>query len=159
MQNLLFHIDSRCLHGQVVTGWGFHEQIKRFLLANDAVAADAWERNQYLNAPGKEFETLVLSVADSIACLKAWSDDRKTMLITDSPRDALRILNGTVKVDLITIGNLEPGPVKRQLSPTVFVAAEDREQLREVIRQGVKVVIKPLPTSTPIVVSAPLIAE
>jgi mannose/fructose/N-acetylgalactosamine-specific phosphotransferase system component IIB len=75
------------------------------------------------------------------------------MLITSSPRDALRILTSGVKPEVITIGNLEPGPGKQQLSPTVFVNVEDREAIRQIIRLGVKVLIKPLPNSVALAVA------
>lgn len=150
MQNLLFHVDSRCIHGQIVAGWGFREQVKRFLLANDAVAADEWERKQYLETPGSDFETHVLSIAESARRLKEWNDGKKTMLIVGSPHDALRILDSGVVPDLISIGNLEPGLDKRQLAPSVFVGAGERQDLLEIIKRGIKVVILPLPTSKPV---------
>lgn len=169
----MFHIDSRCLHGQVVAGWGFREGIKRFLLANDEVAADEWERNQYLSTPGSEYETFVLSIADSIARLKSWVEEArqgveapeyedekrleaKTMLVVSAPCDAERIIQGmqgAARPGVVTIGNLDPGPDKRQLAPAVFVAPDDQPPLEAIIRLGISVVIKPLPTSPPIPVT------
>ena len=156
---LLFHIDSRCIHGQIVAGWGIREHIARFVLANDAVAADEWERNQYLSTAGSEFETLVLSLADAVARLKEWQDGRKTMLIAGSPEDALHVVIAGIRPGVITIGNLEPGPGKQQLSPTVFVDAEDRAALGQIVQLGVKVLIQPLPNSAPIAVSSEQIAD
>ena len=150
---LQFHVDSRCIHGQIVAGWGIREHIARFVLANDAVAADEWERNQYLSTAGSEFETLVLNLADAVARLKELQDGRKTMLIAGSPADALRIVLAGIRPAVITIGNLEPGPGKQQLSPTVFVDAEDRAALRQIVQLGVKVLIQPLPDSVPIPVT------
>ena len=156
---LLFHIDSRCIHGQIVAGWGIRERIARFVLANDAVAADEWERNQYLSTAGREFETQVLTLDDAVARLKEAPDDRKTMLIAGSPADALHIVRAGVRSATITIGNLEPGPGKRQLSPTVFVDTDDRAALRQIVQLGVRVLIQPLPNSVAIVVSSEQLAD
>jgi PTS system mannose-specific IIB component/fructoselysine and glucoselysine-specific PTS system IIB component len=150
MPDLVFHIDSRCIHGQVVAGWGHQARIRRFLLADDAVAADAWEREQYRATPGAEFETSVTDITEGIRLLKSWTDDKRTMLIVSSPHAALRIVEAGIRPALITIGNLEPGPDKRQISTTVFVTAEDEADLRRVLALGVSVLIQPLPSSKPL---------
>ena len=154
----LFHVDSRCIHGQIIAGWGIREQVARFVLANDEVAADEWERNQYLATAGSDFETLVLSIAEAIDRLKEPPDAHRTMVITSSPRDALRLLSAGVKSEVLTIGNLEPGPGKRQLSPTVFIDEDDRAALGQILALGVRVLIRPLPNSVPIAVSSEQIA-
>ena len=154
MHNLLFHIDSRCLHGQVIAGWGVQEQIKRFLLANNEVAADDWERNQYLAAPGSEFETHVTSIEEAIRLLQEWKDDKKTMLVLRSPHDALRILDGGFVPERITVGNLDPGAGKKELSPSVFATGHEQRDLLELLRRGVQVFLQPLPSSRPIPLSA-----
>jgi len=155
----LFHIDSRCIHGQIVAGWGIREKIVRLVLASDEVAADEWERNQYLSSAGRELETCVLSIAGAVARLRELRDGRKTMLITSSPADALRILVAGIRPEEITIGNLEPGSGKRQLSPTVFIDRADRDALRKIIGLGIRIVIKPLPNSVPIPVAELLEAD
>jgi mannose/fructose/N-acetylgalactosamine-specific phosphotransferase system component IIB len=133
-----------------MAGWGIREQIARFVLANDEVAADEWERNQYLALAGSDFETLVLSIPEAITRLKEAPDAHRTMVITSSPRDALRLLSAGVKSEVLTIGNLEPGPGKQQLSSTVFIDEGDRAALGQILALGVKVLIKPLPNSVPL---------
>jgi mannose/fructose/N-acetylgalactosamine-specific phosphotransferase system component IIB len=159
VQNLLFHIDSRCIHGQVVAGWGFQEHVQRFLLANDEVAADECERDQYLNTPGSDFETHVLGIAEAVKQLTAWNDGKRTMLIVSSPHDALRVLESGITHDLVTIGNLEPGPGRQQLSATVFVTPADRDDLTRILARGVQVLVKPLPATKPQVVAELLKAK
>jgi mannose/fructose/N-acetylgalactosamine-specific phosphotransferase system component IIB len=159
VQNLLFHIDSRRLHGQIVAGWGFPRQVKRFLLADDGVVADEWEREQYRNTPGAEFETEVMSVAESIVWLKAWTDRKRTLLVVNSPADALRILEAGIVHDLIRIGSLDPGPGKRQLSPSVSITEPDRQALLGIVQRNVRIVIQPLPGNRPIPVTELLIGS
>lgn len=156
MQNLLFHIDSRGIHGQIVAGWGPQERVRRFVLADDKIAADSWARQQYLAAPGPDFETIVVPVAEAIADLKGWNEDKRTMLIVTSPASARRMLDAGVAVEVISIGNLESGPSKQALSSSVSITPEDGEELRRIIARGVKVVIKALPKDKPEDVAARL---
>ena len=52
MSLLLIRVDDRLLHGQVTQGWGSVLNPDRFVVANDAVAGDEWEREMYeLSAP------------------------------------------------------------------------------------------------------------
>ena len=153
MDHLLFHIDSRCIHGQIVAGWGVQRQVKRFLLANDQVVADEWERNQYLSTPGSEFETFVTGIEEAIRLLRTWQDKRQTMLIVSSPHDALRIFDGGIVHELVTVGNLDPGPDKRSLSASVFVDEQEQRDLLELMRRGVQVLIQPLPRDKPVILA------
>jgi mannose/fructose/N-acetylgalactosamine-specific phosphotransferase system component IIB len=152
MQNLLFHIDSRRIHGQIIAGWGFSVRIRRFVLADDEIAGDEFERRQYEATPGDEYETLVLSVGDAVRVLKATAGEKKTMLIVSSPRDALRVLERDLAHDAITIGNLDPGAGKQRLNDSVSIDEEQREDLLRIIKRGIRVTIQTLPQDKPILI-------
>ena len=46
----LFRIDERLLHGQVIVGWGMRLHLDYYVIVDDEVAADEWERELYASA-------------------------------------------------------------------------------------------------------------
>lgn len=153
VRNLLFHIDARRIHGQIIAGWGIRAGVQRFVLADDTVATDEFERQLYLDAAGPDFETLILKVLEAAPCLAAFQDAKRTMLIVSSPRDALRVLDSGLDHDYITLGNLEPGAGKLRLSNAVYVSEDDRIVLAQIIALGVRVMLQSLPQDKPIPVA------
>ena len=47
MTLVLFRIDERLLHGQVIVGWGMRLGIERYVIVDDDLAESEWERDLY----------------------------------------------------------------------------------------------------------------
>ena len=47
MTLVLFRIDERLLHGQVIVGWGMRLGIDYYVVVDDDLAASEWEREIY----------------------------------------------------------------------------------------------------------------
>ena len=66
MSWLLHRVDDRLIHGQVVVAWGQRLRPVRIWVADDASAADEWERELLATvAPG--IEVHVVPVAEAAA--------------------------------------------------------------------------------------------
>jgi len=149
VHNLLFLIDSRGIHGKIVAGWGFREQIEEIVLANDAAAASEWEREAYVSAAGLEYSARVLSLADAVHQLPDLTVLRRTLLIVGSVADALEMLDRGLDHREIIISNLDPSRERQQLCPGVFVAESDRHTLNAIVERGVQVVVRLMPQDKP----------
>ena len=58
MSFLLYRIDDRLIHGQVVVGWGQPLDAKFIVLVDDAVATSDWEQELYrLGVPPSDQST------------------------------------------------------------------------------------------------------
>src|SRR5690606_7517584 len=72
---VLYRVDERLIHGQVVIGWGSQLKPGRYLVVDDAVAGSDWEQELYvLSLPegtGAEF----VSVAEARTRLPGWKED------------------------------------------------------------------------------------
>src|SRR5688500_10595706 len=65
MAILLYRIDDRLIHGQVVVGWGQPLDIGFLVLVDDLVASSDWEKELYRMAVPPEMEVLFASVDDA----------------------------------------------------------------------------------------------
>ncbi len=47
MSVLLYRIDERLIHGQVVMGWGPQLDVEHYVVVDDELAASEWEQDLY----------------------------------------------------------------------------------------------------------------
>src|ERR1041385_5266246 len=68
MTLVLYRIDDRLIHGQVVVGWGQPLNVAFIVLVNDEVAASEWEQELYRMGvpPGMEvhFDTVARAIRE-----------------------------------------------------------------------------------------------
>ncbi|HXD48268.1 MAG TPA: PTS sugar transporter subunit IIB, partial [Gemmatimonadaceae bacterium] len=75
MTLVLYRIDDRLIHGQVVVGWGQPLDIGFIVLVDDTVAASDWEQELYRMAVPPEMEVYFHSTADALAALPKYRAD------------------------------------------------------------------------------------
>ena len=76
MPVVLYRIDERLIHGQVVMGWGPQLQIEHYVVADDDLAASDWEQDLYrLGLPDSSTADF-LAVEDARARLDDRGDTR-----------------------------------------------------------------------------------
>ena len=83
MSFLLYRIDDRLIHGQVVVGWGQPLDARFIVLVDDAVAGSEWEQELYRMGVPPHMEVYFVAVADAIALVpKLQEDERRGILLT-----------------------------------------------------------------------------
>ena len=65
MSLLLYRIDDRLIHGQVVIGWGRPLDVGFIALVDDQVAASDWEQDLYRMGVPPEVEVFFASVIEA----------------------------------------------------------------------------------------------
>ena len=147
IMNLWVRIDDRLIHGQVVTGWGNHLRLDVLILANDRIRGDAWERSLYENGFCPDMRTEVLSIEETAAALMGGhSKGKNVMVLVESPRDALRLLEEGLRLDKINLGGIHYRPGKREILPYIFLNPGDIQKLAKIKARGVKLECCDVPT-------------
>jgi PTS system mannose-specific IIB component/fructoselysine and glucoselysine-specific PTS system IIB component len=67
MSLVLFRIDERLLHGQVIVGWGMRLGIDYYVVVDDALATSEWEQDLYSAGLPEGTSVDFLSVRQTIA--------------------------------------------------------------------------------------------
>ncbi len=63
---ILFRIDDRLIHAQVVVGWEGELKPDRIVLADDLVSAEDWEKELYASAGEPDFKASVLPLGGAV---------------------------------------------------------------------------------------------
>jgi PTS system mannose-specific IIB component/fructoselysine and glucoselysine-specific PTS system IIB component len=143
---VLFRVDERLIHGQVVIGWGHELRPQRYVVVDDELAESEWEQDLYRLSVA-DAEVVFASVEAARAGLAEWRDDPvRTILLTRDIASMRRLADaGALSGEKVNLGGLHHAPDKKQLLPYLFVSAEDRDDLVRLASSGVEVTARDLP--------------
>lgn len=144
MRVVLFRVDDRLIHGQVVLGWGRRLLPSRIVVVDDRIAADPWERDLLASAAPPETPAEFLTVRDAARAMGggggaqgAGADDAGAVVLFETPAAALQLADEGFTVPELNLGGLhrEGG---REVTPYLFVLPADDAALRELARRGTR---------------------
>lgn len=139
MSLVLVRIDDRLIHGQVVVGWASVLNPDRILLASDEVATVEWQRTIYMSAVPDELEASVLTLDDTVSALNNQEfDDERILLLVDSPKSVLYLIDKGLQITKVNIGGMHFKPGKNQVTPFIFVDQEDINAFKRLYNRNVQ---------------------
>jgi PTS system mannose-specific IIB component len=89
---VLFRIDERLIHGQVVTAWVGHTKARQILVIDDNAAADSLMSSILKMAAPPGITVTVASVGEGRRLLAGAGEDDNTIVIMKNPQEAARLL-------------------------------------------------------------------
>jgi D-glucosaminate PTS system EIIB component len=144
---LLYRIDDRLIHGQVVVGWGQPLDLQFIVLVDDTVASSDWEQELYRMGVPPEMEIYFHSAGDAVARLpKYQADSRRGLLLTGDIATMQKLVDGA-HVDAVNVGGIHSKPGRTQRLRYVFLSADEEQQLRRLASNGTKVTAQDVPGS------------
>jgi PTS system mannose-specific IIB component/fructoselysine and glucoselysine-specific PTS system IIB component len=151
MPVVLYRVDDRLVHGQVVIGWGQSRDIGFIALVDDAVAANEWERELYrMGVPG-EIELYFASVADAGRQMAAWrADGRKGIVLTAEIPTMVALCEAVPPVERVNLGGIHHRPGRTQRLPYIYLSDEEYRILESLATRGIEVTAQDLPTTPPV---------
>ena len=153
MPIVLFRVDERLIHGQVVVGWGGPLHADRIVVVDDAIAVSAWEQELYALGLPPEIEASFLSVEDARGKLPAWRDDalhRTIVLVRDVATLERMAQGGLLRGDEVNLGGIHHGTDRERLLTYLYLTPDEGRTLKGVAAEGVRISARDLPASRPV---------
>lgn len=151
MSIVLFRVDERLIHGQVVVGWARRLGPSRIVVVDDELAADALEQSIYRTGLPAEIRADFWSVADALARLPdVDAADEPTFVLTATLAAMARLASEGVPVREVNIGGIHRGAGRKRVLPYVSLDADEERLIEDLERLGVQVVARDVPTAAPV---------
>jgi PTS system mannose-specific IIB component/fructoselysine and glucoselysine-specific PTS system IIB component len=146
---VLYRVDERLIHGQVVIGWGTQLDPQRYLVVDDLLASSDWEQELYRLSLPESVSAEFASTEQAVQCLPGWQAAAvRSVLLTRDVRTMLALAETGLMGGLtVNIGGIHHAPGRKQVRPYVFIDAADRERLKRLGELGVNVTARDLPGS------------
>jgi mannose/fructose/N-acetylgalactosamine-specific phosphotransferase system component IIB len=151
MPVVLYRVDDRLVHGQVVIGWGKPLNLRFVVLVDDGVAASDWERDLYRMGVPPEIDLTFYSTSEAIRLLPEWRDDpRNGLVLTADVATMAALCQGAPPVERVNLGGVHHKPGRTARLPYVFLTDEEFRVLEGLQAAGTGVAAQDLPTSQPV---------
>lgn len=150
----LVRIDSRMIHGQVMTMWSKFDGVNHILAIDDGIAADPFMQEVYKMAVPHTLKVTMTSVSEAAEMFKNGTlpDDRYLVLFKEC-HTPLRAFKEGFKFDSLQVGNLTPQKKTKILHARSRLSEEHLEDLKELAGLGVNVYAQAVPTDRKIPLS------
>lgn len=148
MNIALLRIDDRLIHGQVATSWAKAVKCEAIFAVNDDVANDELRRELLLQIVPPGLKGYVIPVEKAIKVYHNPKYTGKNILwLITKPADALRLIEGGVKIDKINVGGMTYKDGNKMLSDAVTVGKADVEAFHKLLDLGVDLSMQKVATN------------
>jgi mannose/fructose/N-acetylgalactosamine-specific phosphotransferase system component IIB len=141
---LLYRIDDRLIHGQVVVGWGQPLDARFIVLVDDAVATSDWEQELYRMGVPPHMEVYFLSVLDAIPRIPELQKDERPGILLAPDVTTMRQLVDAGVIASVNVGGIHHRPGREQKLRYVFLTPPEAAEL-EAMGKSVRVFAQDLP--------------
>jgi D-glucosaminate-specific PTS system IIB component len=146
----LCRIDSRLIHGQVVTKWVGQSQSNRIAVVSDELEADPFMKNIYLMAapPGVKVDCY-----SNRSFAAAWQENQlgegNVLVLFPSLAAVQESIQQGFEVAAIQVGGLGGGPKRKAVFQNITLDDADVAILGDLQAKGVNVVFQTIPEDKP----------
>ena len=146
---IIFRIDDRLIHGQVLVGWGAHYPIQQIIVANDEIASNDWERELLTMAAPPEMAARVVTLAEAVAYANEHMDSKGLRIIlVNSPQDVQTMADLGMKLRDINVGGVHFVEGRKEYLTYLYLSPEEVTVLRSLMARGFKFECRDVPTNS-----------
>lgn len=147
---VLCRIDSRLIHGQVMTKWVNQVQANKIVVISDELAADDFLRSIYLMAAPSGVEVICLSEKDSV---ESWLTSKfgtgRVLLLLPNVEIMRRVSDKGIEVEKIQIGGLGGAPNRKVVYQNITLDNQDAEDIQYLLSKNIDIVFQTIPEDNP----------
>jgi PTS system mannose-specific IIB component/fructoselysine and glucoselysine-specific PTS system IIB component len=145
MTLVLYRIDDRLIHGQVVVGWGQPLDVGFIVLVNDEVAGSEWEQELYRMGVPPHMQVFFDTVQEAVAAIPKYRADARPGILLTPDIATMHALVDAGVVEAVNVGGIHHRPGREQKLRYVFLTPEEEAELRTMAATGVSVSAQDVP--------------
>lgn len=149
MPIVLFRVDERLIHGQVVVGWGERLHMDRIVVVDDDLSNSAWEQELYCLGVPPAVDAVFVGVEEARLRYPRWkSETRRVVVLARDLATVVRLAaDGSLEGDAVNLGGIHHAPGRERVLPYIFLSDAERRDLQRLADLGVQVSARDLPGS------------
>lgn len=141
-------IDDRLIHGQVMTQWIQHCGANEVVIVDDGVAKDTFIQMVMKSSVPKKINLKVFSVKDAITYLTGEPNNEKILILVKVPNVLVSLVEAGVNITFVNVGGMGAKAGRKSLFKNVSASEDEKNDLRRMIDQGVKVFFRVIVTES-----------
>ena len=155
MSVVLFRIDDRLIHGQVVVGWGQATRAGFIVLVDDEVRASDWEQELYRMGVPPSVHVEFASLEEAIELVPAWeADARKGIVLAGDIETMAALCEGAPSIRKVNVGGIHFRAGRTERLRYVYLSDGEAARLKRLSASGVEITAQDVPTVSPVPLDA-----
>ncbi len=149
---ILYRVDDRLVHGQVVEGWVPHLHAEELAVVSDEIAGDEMRRAIMRFATPEGVDLKIMTVAEAAAYLPgAEKSPRKVLLLLPGLEEAVALMDKGVKITTLNVGGMHYSAGKHlSIGKAIFLNDRDCAALKTLSLAGVRMEGRGVPSDPPV---------
>ncbi|MGD9641926.1 MAG: PTS system mannose/fructose/N-acetylgalactosamine-transporter subunit IIB [Elusimicrobiales bacterium] len=149
---ILYRVDDRLVHGQVVEGWVPHLKAEELAVVSDEISGDEMRRAIMRFATPEGVDLKIMTVVEASAYLpEAAKSPRKVLLLLPGLAEALALNRKGLPIPSLNIGGMHYSAGKNlSIGKAIFLNDEDCAALRALSAAGIKIEGRGVPSDSPL---------
>ncbi len=149
MPIVLYRVDDRLIHGQVVVGWATQLDVDALVVVDDALADSSWEQELYRAGLSDRMESRFVTVVEARRRLPDWkASPARSIVLTRDLATMRRLAEDEVlKGEEVNLGGLHEAPGRRRVRSYLFLSEADRSEIAALARAGAEVSGRDVPSA------------
>lgn len=147
---VLCRVDSRLIHGQVVTKWVNQSGANRIIVISDELEKDEFLKSIYIMAAPPNIKVQCYGVQSGSM---AWAENEfgsgKVLLIVPDLAVLNAIIDAGIKLKEAQIGGLGGGPERKVVFQNITLDGKDVTVLKKLNDQGLRIYFQTIPEDSP----------
>lgn len=140
----LVRVDSRLLHGQVVTRWIGQVGAREVIIFDDELSQDEFMIEVFKMAAPSGVNLIVKSVNDVENTLSERNLKHTIILFKNIPM-LLKGMKANTKIDRIQIGGIGGGPGRVVVFKNITLTKDEYDELQTLVSEGIHVYLQTVP--------------
>lgn len=145
MQVVLYRIDERLIHGQVMAVWLGKTGANTVYIVDEVSAKDDFMKQIFRLAAPANVKVDVLTVAAFRAKVNGSGDNSKAIILFKGPKEAKAALETDCLPGELIIGNVATGPKRKKYTKFAYLSEEEKDMLAALQAIGWRVYTQLLP--------------
>jgi len=142
----LVRIDSRLIHGQVITKWLKRVDAEKIIIIDNALANDEFMKSIYVMAAPSHVIVEVYTEEDG---MQKWNDNKfensSVLMLFKDITTIYNMIKRGMPLGKIQIGGLGAGPDRKKAYGPIYLSQEDFKMLKELYDEKIEIVLHQVP--------------
>lgn len=142
----LARIDSRLIHGQVITKWLKRVDAEKIIIIDDVLANDEFMKSIYVMAAPSHVKVEVYTEDSGI---QEWKDNEfensSILMLFKDVTTVYNIIKKGLPLEKIQIGGLGAGPNRKKAYGPIYLSQEDFKMLKELYDEKIEIILHQVP--------------
>lgn len=151
MSVVVFRVDERLIHGQVVLGWARPYRVERIIVVDDALAEERLEQDIYRTGLPERIRADFWSVSDAARRLpEVMEGEEPAIVLTEDVEGMWRLAVEGVPIAEVNIGGIHACDGRRRILSYVCLDKHEVQRVRDLEAAGVRVIARDVPSAAPV---------